>query len=221
MNRKNNAKQTKENIIATAVQLFMEKGFEKTSMQDIANTLGISKGGIYHHFKSKEEIINIVRENKANNVEDTLNKWLDTINAPSARDKLIAILEKNIADQESHSFDNVFSTQVKSADFIVALMNNNINDSAPVFAKIMKDGIKDGSITTNFPSEAAEVFLLLINIWCDPVIFQADEEKLYRRLKFVQEMMRSIGADIVSDHVINETTILLKKLYTGDNDKNE
>lgn len=221
MNRKNNAKQTKENIIATAVQLFMEKGFEKTSMQDIANTLGISKGGIYHHFKSKEEIINIVRENKANNVEDTLNKWLDTINAPSARDKLIAILEKNIADQESHSFDNVFSTQVKSADFIVALMNNNINDSAPVFAKIMKDGIKDGSITTNFPSEAAEVFLLLINIWCDPVIFQADEEKLYRRLKFVQEMMRSIGADIVSDKVINETTILLKKLYTGDNDKNE
>jgi len=73
VSRKYNAKLTKGNIIATAVQLYREKGFEKTNMQDIANTLGISKGGIYHHFKSKEEIIDIVRENKANNVEVQLN----------------------------------------------------------------------------------------------------------------------------------------------------
>ncbi|GAB2550578.1 TetR/AcrR family transcriptional regulator [Gracilibacillus alcaliphilus] len=79
MSRKYNAKQTKENIITTAVQLFMEKGFEKTSMRDIANTLGISKGGIYHHFKSKEEIIDIVRKNKANSVEVHLTKWRETI----------------------------------------------------------------------------------------------------------------------------------------------
>ncbi len=221
MKRKNNASQTKENIIATAVQLFMEKGFEKTSMQDIANTLGISKGGIYHHFKSKEEIINIVRENKANHVEENLNRWMDTIDAQSAREKLTAILEKNIADQEAHSFDDVFSTQIKSADFIVAMMNNSINDSAPVFANIMKDGLKDGSITTNYPEECAEVFFLLMNIWCDPVIFKADEDKLYKRLKFVQEIMRSIGADIVSDKVIHETAILLKNLYAGANDENE
>src|SRR5690625_1359445 len=127
MNKKYNSKQTKERIIATAVQLFMEKGFEKTSMQDIANTLGMSKGGIYHHFKSKEEIIHVVRENKANNIEENLNKWLDTIDAPSAKEKLTAILEKNIADEEAHSLDDVFSSQIKSADFIVSIMKNSIN----------------------------------------------------------------------------------------------
>lgn len=216
MSKKYNSKQTKERIIATAVQLFMEKGFEKTSMQDIANTLGMSKGGIYHHFKSKEEIIHVVRENKANNVEENLNKWLDTIDAPSAKEKLTAILEKNIADEEAHSFDEVFSTQIKSADFIVSIMKNSINTSAPVFANMIKEGLEDGSITTNYPEESAEVFFLLMNIWCDPVIFEANEEKLYKRLKFVQEMMRLIGADIVSDKVIDETASLLKNLYPGD-----
>ena len=216
MSKKYNSKQTKERIIATAVQLFMEKGFEKTSMQDIANTLGMSKGGIYHHFKSKEEIIHVVRDNKANNVEENLNKWLDTIDAPSAKEKLTAILEKNIADEEAHSLDDVFSSQIKSADFIVSIMKNSINTSAPVFANMIKEGLEDGSITTNYPEESAEVFFLLMNIWCDPVIFEANEEKLYKRLKFVQEMMRLIGADIVSDKVIDETASLLKNLYSGD-----
>lgn len=221
MKRKYNGKQTKEDIIATAVQLFMEKGFEKTSMQDIANSLGISKGGIYHHFKSKKEIIDVVRENKANSVEESLSKWIGTINAHSAREKLTTILEKNIGDQEAHSFDEVFSTQIKSADFIVAIMKNSIINSAPVFAEIMKKGLEDGSITTNFPEECAEVFFLLINIWCDPAIFNADEDKLRRRLKFVQEMMKSVGADIVSDKLINETEILLNNLYSGEADENE
>ncbi|WP_040980315.1 TetR/AcrR family transcriptional regulator [Oceanobacillus jeddahense] len=221
MSRKYNAKQTRENIIETAIQLFMEKGFEKTSMQDIANTLGISKGGIYHHFKSKEDIIDIVRENKANSVEAQLNKWKETIKEQSAKEELIAILEKNITDQQAHSMDEVFRTQMKSPDFIVSMMKNSIDSSAPAFAQIIKEGIEDGSITTNYPEECAEVFFLLINIWCDPVIFQADPEKSYKRLQFVQEMMKSMGIDIVSDKVIEETADLLKKLYPEAYDQKE
>ncbi|MFR7442576.1 MAG: TetR/AcrR family transcriptional regulator [Sellimonas intestinalis] len=41
-----------------ASRLFLEKGYEHTSIQDIINNLGgLSKGAIYHHFKSKEEIL--------------------------------------------------------------------------------------------------------------------------------------------------------------------
>src|SRR5690625_4206774 len=199
----------------------MEKGFEKTSMQDIADTLGISKGGIYYHFKSKEDIIDLVRENKANSVEANLNKWRETIEAQSAKEELTAILEKNITDQEAHAMDEVFSTQIKSPDFIVSMMKNAINSSAPAFSSIIKKGIEDGSITTNYPDECAEVFFLLINIWCDPVIFEANQAKLHRRLKFVQEMMKSMGADIVSDQVIDGTASLLKNLYPEIYDQNE
>jgi len=221
MRKKYNPKQTKENIIDTAVQLFREKGFEKTSMQDIASALGISKGGIYHHFKSKKDIIETVRKNKANRVEESVRKWMDSMETQSEKEKLTTILEKNVTDQGAHAFDDVFSSQIKSSDFIVSIMKNSINNSAPVFADIMRRGVEDGSITTNYPDESSEVFFLLINIWCDPVIFEADQEKLKKRLLFVQEMMRSISADIVSDQVVSETSTMLKNLYSGEVDENK
>ena len=44
-------------ILETATRLFVQKGYERTSIQDIIDNLGgLSKGAIYHHFKSKEEI---------------------------------------------------------------------------------------------------------------------------------------------------------------------
>ncbi|MDV6234273.1 TetR/AcrR family transcriptional regulator [Leptospira ellisii] len=46
----------RESILAAAMRCFFSKGFEKTSVQDIADTAGLTKGGIYFHFESKEEI---------------------------------------------------------------------------------------------------------------------------------------------------------------------
>jgi AcrR family transcriptional regulator len=51
---------TKENIVKTALALFLQKGYEKTSLNDIARQVGISKPAIYHHFKNKDELIHQV-----------------------------------------------------------------------------------------------------------------------------------------------------------------
>lgn len=56
MGRSKNSEQTPEMIIDTSTRLFIEKGYEQTSIQDILDALQLSKGGLYHHFKSKEEI---------------------------------------------------------------------------------------------------------------------------------------------------------------------
>jgi len=47
---------TKEIIIKIALKLFLSKGFNETSMNEIAQEVGISKPAIYHHFKNKEEL---------------------------------------------------------------------------------------------------------------------------------------------------------------------
>ncbi len=49
--------ETREHILTIASALIAEKGFDKTSMNDIVKASGISKGGIYWHFKGKDEII--------------------------------------------------------------------------------------------------------------------------------------------------------------------
>lgn len=44
-------------IIESAVEEFLEKGYSQTSMEAIASRAGISKGGLYHHFRNKDEIL--------------------------------------------------------------------------------------------------------------------------------------------------------------------
>ncbi|MBK7028078.1 MAG: TetR/AcrR family transcriptional regulator [Bacteroidales bacterium] len=44
-------------IIVAAVEEFLEKGYENSSMDAIAKKAGISKGGLYHHFRNKDEIL--------------------------------------------------------------------------------------------------------------------------------------------------------------------
>ena len=49
---------TVEKILEVSQRLFLEKGYEQTTIQDIVDNLGgLTKGAVYHHFKSKEEII--------------------------------------------------------------------------------------------------------------------------------------------------------------------
>ena len=62
MPKEYNSQATIETILSVSAKLFLEKGFDKTGMQDIAKTAGISKGAVYHHFKSKDEIIRSVME---------------------------------------------------------------------------------------------------------------------------------------------------------------
>lgn len=47
----------KQQVIEAAATLFSEKGFEKTSMSEICNAAKVSKGLVYHHFQSKNEIL--------------------------------------------------------------------------------------------------------------------------------------------------------------------
>ncbi len=51
---------TKEGIIKTALKLFLSKRFNETSMNEIAQEVGISKPAIYHHFKNKDELVEAI-----------------------------------------------------------------------------------------------------------------------------------------------------------------
>ena len=63
MARNKHPEETVNLILDVAYRLFMEKGYEHTSIQDIIDHLGgLSKGAIYHHFKSKEEIFYAVTD---------------------------------------------------------------------------------------------------------------------------------------------------------------
>ena len=47
----------RQEILRTSARLFQQQGYDATSMNDIAAALKLSKGGLYHHFQSKDEIL--------------------------------------------------------------------------------------------------------------------------------------------------------------------
>ncbi len=57
MARNKYPEETVKLILDVATYLFVEKGYDATSLQDIINETHLSKGAIYHHFSSKEEIL--------------------------------------------------------------------------------------------------------------------------------------------------------------------
>jgi AcrR family transcriptional regulator len=57
MTRKKSKEIRTEEIVQAAVQEFLERGYEGASMDNIARRASLSKGGLYHHFRSKDEIL--------------------------------------------------------------------------------------------------------------------------------------------------------------------
>lgn len=216
MTKQYNSKQTIETVITISTKLFTEKGFDKTSMQDIANAANISKGAIYHHFKSKEEILTAVKKRQSQSILPGVEKWIEDTTNLTAKEKLVALLEESLFNPDMHNLDAALSTCTKSPDFVVSYMHECVETSAPILSKIIKEGKEDGTIITDFPDECAETFLLLLNIWCDPSIFACDSSRLISKLKFLQHMMKSLGMDIISPELIEQISTFLEKLYRKD-----
>lgn len=48
---------TRDRILDVALRLFTEKGFDATSLQEVADELGVTKAALYYHYRSKEDIL--------------------------------------------------------------------------------------------------------------------------------------------------------------------
>jgi TetR/AcrR family transcriptional regulator, cholesterol catabolism regulator len=68
----NNSSSRKEIIIQKAAKLFLEKGFNATSMREIADVVGVEAASLYNHIKSKNELLNIICFEVANRYIDKM-----------------------------------------------------------------------------------------------------------------------------------------------------
>jgi len=140
MSKLYNTDRTIEAVIDAAERLFRERGYDKTSMQDIANGAKISKGAIYHHFKSKMEILDAVQDRQIQRMKPMIETLFGENESLSAKEKIIVMIEKTMIEPELHSLDSILNNCTKSADFVVSYMKQCIDIAAPIFAKIICSG---------------------------------------------------------------------------------
>lgn len=88
---------TRIQIIEKADTLFYQGGFEATSFADIAADMGISRGNFYHHFKTKDDILDAVINRRMAQTAAMLEDWKAQSDHP--RDRVVSFINIVIADQ--------------------------------------------------------------------------------------------------------------------------
>ena len=78
---------TKEAIVTAADDLFYQQGFESTSFADVSGAVGISRGNFYHHFKTKDEILDAVIDRRISDRQALLDQWEAGGKSPAERVK--------------------------------------------------------------------------------------------------------------------------------------
>jgi len=195
--RKYNSKQTKENIIIVSTELFIDKGYEKTTMQDIIDSLGMSKGAVFHHFNSKNEILNAVIAKHTAELTEIAHTIVNDINEELASEKIKSLINEMHNNPQVNLVARVLASQADNQKMVLLGMQEIIIKVKPIITEQLRQGLNDGSITTDYPDECAQILLLLLNIWCNPVLFKCDEHELQRRISFMQQLMKQIGVDVI------------------------
>src|SRR5699024_8032920 len=158
---------TVEKILDAAQRLFLEKGYENTTIHDIVGELGgLTKGAEYHHFKSKEEIMDAVN--------DRMFYWNNPLEAVQRRDDLSG-LEKlrqpgltHNADAERGEINRQATALMKNPQMLANMLVANREVLTPYYRKLIDEGIADGSITTRYPRELSELLPILTSLWFIP-----------------------------------------------------
>lgn len=77
-------------LLQMAAHLFRSKGYERTTVRDLASAIGIQSGSIFHHFKSKDEILRAVMEETI--IYNTALMRADLAEAKGTRERLLALI---------------------------------------------------------------------------------------------------------------------------------
>ena len=170
MGRNKYPEETVRKILDTAESLFIEKGYDHTSLQDIIAATGLSKGAIYHHFTSKEAIFYSVCDRIGQRNGEALSAVRDDPRL-SGIVKLRTIFKVSLQPERQAKMFCMMPYLLDNDKFLATEMRSIFMEVAPDFIEpILRQGMADGSIQTDHPRELAEAMMLLSDLWINPIV---------------------------------------------------
>lgn len=209
------AEERRNEILDAADELFGQKGFDGTSTNDILEKVGIARGTLYHHFKSKEGIMDALIER--------YNVGLLGAAQEIAADKSIPVVERIIRVVMALNISGGSSEEImehihkpQNALMHQKIQRVIINGVPPILTEIIREGIEQGMFNTAFPYECMEMVVIYANtVFDDDMVTMTDEERFSRMHAFVFNIERLLGAESGS---LMDT---LKMFGMGDGSNNE
>jgi AcrR family transcriptional regulator len=162
-------------ILDAAQRLMLSKGYERLTVHDILDDLGISKGAFYHYFDSKPAVIEALTERLVGDSERVL--------APIVADR-----ELNALDKLQRFFGAVIRFKSARQTLVVAMLPvwyapDNIafrhkvdravaNRLAPLLTVLIRQGVDEHRFATSYPEQAGTIIVALVQALQDAMAYQ-------------------------------------------------
>lgn len=151
-----NAAARQEQILDAARRLFLTKGYEATTIEDVLTAVGIAKGTLYHHFPGKEAILDAI---VLRTVDAIVQRAQAAADGPQpATTRFLAVVGAARAPQE----DIELAQQIRATGNLrlhVLAMTETWTQLVPILTRLVEEGAAAGELSTTDPRGSVEVIL--------------------------------------------------------------
>jgi AcrR family transcriptional regulator len=156
---------SRQEILRAAARLFQQRGYDATSMSDVAAALDLSKGGLYHHFKSKDEILFHLMNHAMDITQEQVIDKVQGIGDPEERLRMLIRLHIGVVLRER---DREITVMLHENHPLPPAMRRQINTRKKdyvhfvesIIAEVQKMGQSKGTVS---PRAAAFALMGMIN----------------------------------------------------------
>jgi TetR/AcrR family acrAB operon transcriptional repressor len=192
------ARRTKEEALETRIQLldaaenlFSEKGVSHTSLNEIAETAGVTRGAVYHHFKNKPDLIDALFERAMLPVDEMLNSFeaktaVDPLG--QIRQQAIEILRRAVHDRHTRAMFTILFHKCEYVEDTLPIKQRHLegrNECAAEVRSMFRAAVEAGQLPAETDVDCATMGIFgyidgLVYQWLlDPDYFPLDEKAEY------------------------------------------
>lgn len=189
------AQERRNEILDAADELFGQQGFDGTSTNDILQKVGIARGTLYYHFKSKEDIMDALIERYAERILVAAKEIAANKNSAVYERIIGVVMALNISDD---SGKEVIEHMHKPQN---ALMHQKIqkvivNEVPPILSEIIREGIEQQLFNTPYPYECMEMIVAYTNTVFDDAMVSLTHDQFASRVQaLIFNIERLLGVE--------------------------
>lgn len=188
------AEERSNEILDAAEKLFAQKGFDDTSTADILNEVGIARGTLYYHFKSKEDIMDGMIQRMTQRMLAKASKIACNHDIPVLMRITQTIMSLNL----DNKLGDEIMTQVHRPQN--ALLHQKMQESLlegvnPMITTLIEEAVQEGICRTDYPEEAVEMMMLYSNTVFDDMIEYTRQERQKKIEAFIYNVERLLGVE--------------------------
>ncbi len=216
----------KAEFLDTAMSLFIERGYDDTSVNAIIEAVGVSKGAFYHYFRTKEELLDELAARAGEQAMAIVEPIVSEPGVPAV-DKMNAMFARTNAFKAQNrelmlTLARVFYSD-RNALLRSRMTRRSVELTAPALARIIEQGNREGTMAVGHPTQTAQMILefgatvvagfaqRLDEIDRDPAV--GDELILSMRV-YTESVERILGVAAGSLTLVDDSIVRIVRGYT-------